>query len=111
MDLFYFYNGVKNIINLSLENELYISNSTLIYNDPLVILDFENYFQKGGEKTPLEEKKQADKYRQGEEKKRQQIETKNREQREKEQAAEDKKVKKELAKEKKNLIKVSKERL
>ena len=48
MDLFYFYNGVKNIINLSLENELYISNSTLIYNDPLVILDFENYFQKGG---------------------------------------------------------------
>jgi hypothetical protein len=42
MDIYYFYNGINNIIKLALKDEKYLANSKLILNDPLVILDFED---------------------------------------------------------------------
>lgn len=42
MDIYYFYNGINNIINLALKNKKYMDNSDLILNDPLVILDFQD---------------------------------------------------------------------
>ena len=38
MDIFYFYNGFNNIINLGLKDPHYMSNSDLIMKDPLVII-------------------------------------------------------------------------
>lgn len=40
MDIYYFYNGINNIINLALKDKKYMDNYELIFNDPLVILDF-----------------------------------------------------------------------
>ena len=42
MDIYYFYNGINNIIKLALKDEKYLAYSKLILNDPLVILDFED---------------------------------------------------------------------
>lgn len=40
MDIYYFYNGANNIINLLSKNEQqYTNGDLLIYRDPLVILD------------------------------------------------------------------------
>jgi hypothetical protein len=41
MDIYYFYNGINNIIKLALKDKKYLANSKLILNDPLVILDFQ----------------------------------------------------------------------
>jgi hypothetical protein len=41
MDIYYFYNGINNIIKLALKDKKYVANSKLILNDPLVILDFQ----------------------------------------------------------------------
>ena len=49
MDIYYFYNGINNIINLISKNEKYLNYYELILNDPLVILDFKDYKKlKGG---------------------------------------------------------------
>jgi len=49
MDIYYFYNGINNIINLVSKNEKYLNYYELILNDPLVILDFKDYKKlKGG---------------------------------------------------------------
>ena len=49
MDLYNFYNGMNNIVNLSMNNKDYIVNSEKIHNDPLVLLDFQTSFNlKGG---------------------------------------------------------------
>ena len=40
MDIYYFYNGINNIINLISKNEKYLNHYELILNDPLVLLDF-----------------------------------------------------------------------
>ena len=45
MDIFYFYNGFNNIINLGLKDPHYMSNSELIMRDPLVIIK-QNYCTK-----------------------------------------------------------------
>jgi hypothetical protein len=42
MDIYYFYNGINNIIKLALKDKKYVANYKLILNDPLVILDFED---------------------------------------------------------------------
>ena len=49
MDLYYFYNGMNNIINLSINHKDYIFNSKQIHNDPLILLNLESSFNlKGG---------------------------------------------------------------
>jgi hypothetical protein len=49
MDIYYFYNGFNNILKLALKDKKYLANSKIILNDPLVILDFEDYSNlKGG---------------------------------------------------------------
>ena len=53
MDLYYFYNGMNNIINLSMNHKDYIVNSNQIHNDPLILLNLESSFNlKGGDGTP-----------------------------------------------------------
>ena len=42
MDIYYFYNGIQNIINVALKNEDYLLNYEKIIQDPLIFLDFEN---------------------------------------------------------------------
>jgi hypothetical protein len=42
MDIYYFYNGINNVINLLSKNEKYLDYYELILNDPLVILDFKD---------------------------------------------------------------------
>ena len=42
MDIYYFYNGINNIIKLALKDKKYLANYKLILNDPLVILDFQS---------------------------------------------------------------------
>ena len=42
MDIYYFYNGINNIINLVSKNEKYLNCYELILNDPLVIIDFKD---------------------------------------------------------------------
>jgi hypothetical protein len=49
MDIYYFYNGINNIINLVTKNKKYLDHLQIILNDPLVILDFkESKNLKGG---------------------------------------------------------------
>jgi len=49
MDIYYFYNGINNIINLVTKNKKYLDHLQIILNDPLVILDFKDYKKlKGG---------------------------------------------------------------
>jgi len=49
MDIYYFYNGINNIINLISKNEKYLNYYESILNDPLVILDFKDFKNlKGG---------------------------------------------------------------
>jgi hypothetical protein len=51
MDIYYFYNGINNIVNLILKNEKYLNYYELILNDPLVILDIKDHNNlKGGMK-------------------------------------------------------------
>ena len=42
MDIYYFYNGIQNIINVALRNDAYLLNYEKIIQDPLIFLDFEN---------------------------------------------------------------------
>jgi hypothetical protein len=42
MDIYYFYNGINNILKLALKDKKYLANYKLILNDPLVIIDFED---------------------------------------------------------------------
>ena len=42
MDIYYFYNGINNIINLVSKNKKYLNYYELILNDPLVIIDFKD---------------------------------------------------------------------
>ena len=49
MDIYYFYNGINNILKLALKDKKYLDNYKLILNDPLVIIDFESSSKlKGG---------------------------------------------------------------
>jgi hypothetical protein len=48
MDLYYLYNGMNNIVNLSMNNQDYLVNSKKIHNDPLVLLDLESSFNLNG---------------------------------------------------------------
>ena len=50
MDIYYFYNGIQNIINVALRNDAYLLNYEKIIQDPLIFLDFDksNTCIKGG---------------------------------------------------------------
>jgi hypothetical protein len=49
MDLYYFYNGMNNILNLSMNHKDYLLNSKKIHSDPLILLDLDHSFNlKGG---------------------------------------------------------------
>ena len=53
MDIYYFYNGIQNIINVALRNDAYLLNYEKIIQDPLIFLDFDksNTCIKGGATT------------------------------------------------------------
>ena len=54
MDIYYFYNGIQNIINVALRNDAYLLNYEKIIQDPLIFLDFDksNTCIKGGSVPP-----------------------------------------------------------